>query len=441
MSPSELQRPLSPAEVGAWVMDKSASMNYCLVARVRGGLDPDTLRVALDSVQARHPALRARVDELEAQLQFRSGGIGALPLVQERAPEDGWLPHLEREIHAGFPPDGPLLRVLMLHHGDNACTLLMTSHHVIGDGRSGIVFLRDLLQSASAQLAGLSPVLPELCDVTPMDERLPAHARGLRGVLGNLRFVLRSLLAAKRLGSPISLRVDQPRSAHERRTRICPVVLDAQRTRRLLDRCRAEGTTVQGALAAAMILGILRDHDVSGPVPVSFGNPVDMRSSLEPAVGDVLGFFVSMVPFEGRVAADDDLWALARGVRANIQRALKRREEFGVLAMSPRLVGWCGGGRLSPEAFAEAWESKVHGTAGLTNMGRADLPTQYGPLSLETCHYGLSPSVLGQFTAVVTTLSGQLYWNFCWPDPTLTEEHAESLVQGILAALDAALDA
>ena len=100
MSPSELQRPLSPAEVGAWVMDKSASMNYCLVARVRGGLARDTLRVALDAVQARHPALRARVEEHAGQLQFRSDGVGALPLVVEQV---GDVTDFPVDLHGGCP--------------------------------------------------------------------------------------------------------------------------------------------------------------------------------------------------------------------------------------------------------------------------------------------------------------------------------------------------
>jgi hypothetical protein len=455
----DLDRPLGPAERGLWLMDAGAPLNYCLVARVAGGLHEHLLRAALDAAQARHPPLRARVEESAGLLRFRSDDVGPIPLSVERGPESAWLTRVEDDLTQRHPAAGPLLRVILHQHDDNdAVTLLMSSHHVIGDGRSGVSLLRDVLTAAGRIAAGGPPGLSPLAATSPIEDLLPASARGLRGAFRNALFMARTSVAAARNGAPLPVRQEQETPAHSRRARIHPVVLDPRTTGRLMERCRSERTTVHGALSAAMILGILADHGAgagagygsgagSGAAAghaadtVGFGIPVDMRPLLEPSVDDALGFYVSMISYERRLSADAELWELARDIRDRVVAGRRRRDDVSVVAMSPRLGRWLGAERLPPREFVESWERHVRGTGGLTNMGRLDIPTAYGALSLETCHLAFTPSALGQFSAGVSSLDDQLFWDFTWPDPSMTRAHADALIGGIVETLRRAIGA
>lgn len=462
VSSQDLDRPLSPAERGIWLTDAGAPLNYSLVARISGGIDAETLRAALDAAQARHPMLRARVVESEGVWRFCSKGVGPIPMTVERGPESGWLPRVEDDLTQRHPTDGPLLRVILRQHeDDDAATLLMSSHHVIGDGRSGTCLLRDVLQAAGRIAAGEAPGLDPLPCAQPMDDVMPAARRGLRGLLHNALFMARTMFLATRNGTPVPVRMEQETPAHSRRARIHPVVLEARTLDTLQARCRSEGTTVHGALAAAMILGILKDHDAEASsdegdgapgtsartradadLPsrtVGFGIPVDMRGRLDPPVGDGLGFYVSMISFEKRLRSDSPFWDLARDIRTCIVDGRRRGDDFSASTLSPKLGRWLGAGRLPPREFVEKWEKHIRGTGGLSNLGRLDIPTQYGALRLDSCHFAFTPSALGQFSACVAALDGRLFWDFTWPDPSMTRPHAEALIGGIVRTLKQAI--
>ena len=110
-----------------------------------------------------------------------------------------------------------------------------------------------------------------------------------------------------------------------------------------------------------------------------------------------------------------------------------------MLDLLPRMFGFLGATRLTPRALVERLELAARATGGLTNLGRLDLRTTHGPLEIADCHFGASPSGLGQFLATATSLHGRIFWNFVWPDPVLTEEHATALVDGIVDRLKQAV--
>src|SRR5437588_17193 len=73
-------------------------------------------------------------------------------------------------------------------------TVLLTFHHCIGDGFSGVYLMRDLVKALSG--AALSP----LTDLLAMDELFPPRAHGLRGWWGRVVFILRMLWMLLRYG-------------------------------------------------------------------------------------------------------------------------------------------------------------------------------------------------------------------------------------------------
>ncbi|HEV7518677.1 MAG TPA: amino acid adenylation domain-containing protein, partial [Thermoanaerobaculia bacterium] len=170
-------RPISFAQKRLWFLDRlepgSATYNIPGALRLRGALDVRSLGAALAEIVRRHEVLRAT---------FRDGEVGpeqgiarpaapgelALPVADLRA-----LPAAERarEVarrtaeEAGRPFDlerGPVLRALLLACGEDEHVFLFTLHHIVSDGWSMGVFVRELSALYEAGVEGRPSPLPEL---------------------------------------------------------------------------------------------------------------------------------------------------------------------------------------------------------------------------------------------------------------------------------------
>ncbi len=434
-----MDRLLGPLEKVVYQMDRAAPLNFTTVARVRGPLSLEAVRAGLDAVSERHPYLRARIrEEARGEPTFRSGGL--TPSLRQAGGGD-WIAEAEREVTTHLPAEtGPLVRCVVVEHGAEDHSLLLTFHHSIGDGMSGVYLVRDLLTATAAVSSGSAPSLAPLSDTRAMDDRLPGVAQGLGGWLRRQRFFLRELGYTLRHGKPVKVRRDREAFAYERRARLIHEVLDEAFAGRLAERARAEGTTVHGALSAAMLLGVLHDAGVKGRARVMFGSPVNVRKQLEPEVGEDIGLYAAMLAFNGPVSVGEGLWSVARAIRAATAADLARGEALVALGLMDTIYGLLGGDRLEPRELAERWEKAMPTTTGLTNLGRLDVETRYGELALESLHFLASPSVLGDFISTATSLNGRLFWNFVWTDPVMTPEHARGLVSDMVARLRRGVD-
>lgn len=424
-------RALSPIEAGIWKLDLGAPLNFTTVARISGPLTADAVRAALPALRARHGHLRSRITG-DATPEFTADDVP--PLSLHVVPEGDWVKELDREINAPFDRKGPLARFVLV----GADRLLVTLHHSVGDGMSGVYLVRDLLLAAAQALAGQSPALPEAALAQSVDAGVPPAARGLRALGNHLRFALRELVTFLRAGFPLKVRRDQQRFAHSRRARVIPQQLEPGVAEQLAARARAEQTTVHGALSAALILGILADAQ-RARASISFGTPVNLRAQLVPPVGEQLGFYVSMMLMRDVVRADTPFWELARRVRRRLEQGIAQGQHLSILSLLPWVFGVFTGS-ANPRRMLERFERAAPSTSGLTNLGRLTVQTDYGPLRLEECHFAACPSALGDFLSTATSLHGRICWNFIWPDPVLTEAHAAALVTGIVERLKKAVE-
>ncbi|MBL8950255.1 MAG: hypothetical protein JNK82_05740 [Myxococcaceae bacterium] len=407
----ELKRALSAIEAALWKIDLAAPLNFTTVARVTGPVSDEALRAALPKLQARHPHLRERiedghfVEDLELTLELRES---AQP----------WVHEVERELNAHIT--APLAR--FVRAGDH---LLITLHHSIGDGMSGVYLMRDWLRAATG--AELEP----LRDPGAVDHLLPKKP----GALGVARLLASEGVDLVRSGRLLQIKRDEERKAYDRRMRMTPVEIEPELVEKLTARARDESTTLHGALSAAMALGVLEQagREKGGLV---FGSPANVRGAV--GAGESLGFYVSMLTFRAPVRASTPFWQVARDVRRAIERHLSAKAELSMLKLLPIIWDVIGGYHHEPKAIADGWDSLLPATTGLSNLGRLGIETEYGPLKLESCHFVANVSALGEFASMATSLHGRLFWNFVWPSPVLTDVHAAELIDGIVNRLIAA---
>jgi len=126
---SVTEAPLASSQVGFWLMREPA--NWSATIELRGPLDIDRLRRALDVVVARHPMLRT--------------GFFSTPDGPRQRVVDCKVTLELASSEVRFALDGPpLVRFTLLSRGPDRHELIVTAHHIIGDAWSGRLFAREL---------------------------------------------------------------------------------------------------------------------------------------------------------------------------------------------------------------------------------------------------------------------------------------------------------
>jgi len=166
--------PLSFAQQRLWFLAQLAptSTVYHLpyALRLRGALDRVALARAFAALVARHELLRTTFPLHNGEPTQQIAPPAPRPLVlldlSALAPkQQEWLAAALTDEVARAPFDlarGPLLRVALLHCAPDAHILLLTMHHIIADGWSQSVLVRDLTAFYAAFHEGHAPDLPAL---------------------------------------------------------------------------------------------------------------------------------------------------------------------------------------------------------------------------------------------------------------------------------------
>ena len=432
-------RALSPLEKVFWRLAEAAPLNVTAIARVTGPLDQDVVRSALADLQERHPLLRVRIESALPAPKYRAEGVSQIPLrLVDGSPD--W--HVVAEDEINKPIDwatGPLIRCTCVLHAGPSHDLLLTFHHVIGDGMSGAFLMRDLLQRCALRLGASCQPIDRLHDSLPLDARLPTSANGLWGTWNMVRFLARVAGEDLRFGLPARVRAEQEAALGECTTRIVGKDFDRDFVAALTLRAREQRTTVHGALSAAICLATAHDAGSPRPLSVKHRSPVNVRQQLDPRANQDVGMFASMAFFRGRVLDTDDFWTLARRVRASIQRQVESGTPGTLIRSLPQLYRLLGGDAVSAQELGRRWRHRTPTTTGLTNLGRLDFATHYGPLAMTTLHFVASPGALGDFTCTATSFNGSLRWNFVCAEPVFSQERIQGLAQDAVRRLEQAV--
>ncbi|MFI1993773.1 non-ribosomal peptide synthase/polyketide synthase [Actinoplanes sp. NPDC020271] len=277
--------PLTPLQEGLLARSAYAEGDV-YVMRVHldlaGDVDPAALRRALAAVLARHPVLRSAV---------RHEGLSRPVLAVHTAPEVPW------DDEPGGPIDvtvAPLLRAALEALPDGGRRLTITCHHMVLDGWSVPVLLRELLQAYHGELpaAGPRPYRDYLAWLAGRDRRasLDAWTAALSGA------------------EPTRVAAPHTPERPERLT----ANLDSAQTARLAARARAAGVTVNAFVQAAWAAVVGR---LTGRGDVVFGVTVAGRPAELIGVEEMAGLFINTVPLRATVGPEHTLESLARDIQ------------------------------------------------------------------------------------------------------------------------------
>ncbi|MEQ1514841.1 MAG: condensation domain-containing protein, partial [Lysobacteraceae bacterium] len=300
--------PLSLAQQRLWFIDQldpAASRAYHMPAALRlsGQLNREALKAALDRVLVRQEGLRARiiaVDGVPHQV-FASEDLGFalaehdLSQLPAEAREQAVREQVEAEAVVPFDfEQGPLIRGRLLRTSEEEHVLLITQHHIVSDGWSTGVMVREFAALYTAFCAGHEDPLP------PLAIQYADYAAWQRDWLQGEELVRQTAFWREHLvGAPalLELPMDRPRPAVQSHVGgTLPFGLSAELTAQLKQLGQRQGTTLFMVLLAGWSLLLSR---LSGQDDVVIGTPVANRQRRE--VEGLIGFFVNTLALRMRV--------------------------------------------------------------------------------------------------------------------------------------------
>ncbi|QSQ54056.1 non-ribosomal peptide synthase/polyketide synthase [Xanthomonas translucens pv. undulosa] len=296
--PREGDLPLSFAQQRLWFLaqlDAQADLAYAMPGGVElhGALDLAALRQALDRIVARHEALRttfvASGDSAIQRIAPAEVGfaLDCIDLRHAHDPDADAQRLAEQEANTPFDLEhGPLIRGRLLRLAEHRHRLLVTMHHIVTDGWSIGLLLRELGALYAAFVQGQPDPVPPL-SIQYADYTL-WQRRWLDGPLlqRQLDFWRDHLEGAPTL---LALPTDHPRPAlQDYRGDSVDLTLDADLTEALTALSQRHGTTLFMTVLAAWGALLAR---LSGQDEAVIGTPIANRtcSELEP----LIGFFVN----------------------------------------------------------------------------------------------------------------------------------------------------
>ncbi|MEW2045162.1 amino acid adenylation domain-containing protein [Streptomyces sp. NPDC005476] len=330
--------PLTPLQEGMLfhaLYDDEGSDVYTVQTSLEltGPLDRAVLRTACEAVLTRHPALRAG---------FLQRGTGRAVQIVPRAVDVPWAeddlsPLSEAERSAALDritaedrerrfvlSAPPLVRFRLLRMAAERHVLLLTNHHILLDGWSLPLVLRDLfeLYDRGGSADGMPPAPSfrrHLAWLAAQDRG--AAERTWRAALGDLDEP--TLLAPSGAGGG-------PSAFPRRVVTHVPEPLTAELSRF----ARSRGLTVNTLVQAAWALSLAR---TTGRQDVVFGTTVSGRPAELPGVEETVGLFINTVPVRVRLDPAEPFDALLRRIQEE-QAALLPHHHLG-LADIQRLTG------------------------------------------------------------------------------------------------------
>jgi len=313
------EHPMAFAQERMWFVQQidpdSAAYNIPIALRIRGELNVDALRRSLGEIVRRHESLRAVFPEVDgrpvqesmaaAAPDLHSVDLTKVPPAQaERAALD------ELVVDAARPFDlahGPLWRAQLLRLGTDDHIFGMTIHHIVFDGWSIGVFIREMAQVYEAFATGRPSPLPEpelqYSDFAAW-QRTWLQGDVLQEQINYWKDQLEDLPV-------LQLPTDRMRPAvYRSRGASLTVEFPTSLGRELEDLGRREGATLFMTLLAAFDLLLAR---YSGQDDIVVGSPIANRD--QPEIEGIIGYFVNTLVLRTSLGGDITFRQLLARVR------------------------------------------------------------------------------------------------------------------------------
>ena len=324
-APAADRHPTSHAQQRLYLLDNmdrgSAAYNIAFVFRCRGDLDATAFRRALGNLMERHEPLRTGFDSVGGDIVQRVA-VGLDPLVAEDDLRQAADPISEsialarREIASRFDLERPpLLRARLIRLSGDDVVVLLTLHHIVGDGWSSRILAHELSILYAAARDGRDAALPPL-SITYKDFAVWQRGRDWSAAAGFWRDRLAG--APDHIALPTDRPLSEVQSYRGGTSRLALPDATLRGLHRLASDRRVTMAAVGLGLFAALLYRLTRQNDLV----IGMGVAGRDRGELE----GLIGFFVNVLPLRLRLDEDTEITALIDTAQAAILEAMDHRD-------------------------------------------------------------------------------------------------------------------
>ncbi|KAF9999948.1 hypothetical protein BGZ65_004770, partial [Modicella reniformis] len=322
--------PLSFSQQRMWFLAQlegvSETYHMQMAVRLRGDLNSDAWQGALNTLFARHEALRSVFVTVDGEPRVRLlSAQSGIPICWKdlRGQQDAEA-QLERisaeEASAPFDlSKGPLIRVHMVQLDNNEYFFMLNQHHIISDGWSTSILYDELSTLYCAYCKGESDPLP------PLSIQYPDYAAWQRQMLSGERLETHSSYWRTALtDAPVllDLPTDRPRPTQQSFTgNDIQIRVDPQLTQALKNVSQKHGTTLYMTILAAWSAVLSR---LSGQDDIIIGSPTASRNNHQ--IESLIGFFVNTLALRVDLSGDPTVSQLLERVRSTTLDAQEHQD-------------------------------------------------------------------------------------------------------------------
>ena len=377
---TQTRRPLGGFERFFWLFDQQRPVHFTMVAEITGTLPVTAWENALAAVQQLHPLLSVSINLNENNApEFVTQPGATIPLrIVKATSETAWVADLEHEaINRFHAASAPLIRAVLYEY-QNKSVIALIAHHSIADGRSLSFVIRDLLNATNGKYAEPYVMPPSLDDYTD----LPKNA----------------LSQFPASDADIALLSQQPQAV-KTTPQILLLQLSPELSGQVIKRSKQEGTTVHGALSAALALA----SKAWKPQPIRLFSPSSARETLGAGETVCLSIAGRVVPFDmERMSA---FWDIARYAKESLAGVSSEEEIFG---FARAVFGLITGG-VNAEGTAQFTDTALANEYMITNVGALPFESTFGKLKLDAIWGPITiTGYMGSQTVGVTAINGSI---------------------------------
>ena len=428
-----ISRPLTNIEKGMEILNLyGGASNIVLVSQITGNLSTSVLRQGLDRLQAQTPFLQCRIKKADQNWSFTTEATAKIPLTVLPQTDFEIADIVNKELNEAIASSECLLRVIAICHqgSENISSLITTAHHGITDGISCVALHEKLFKvcqsiqhSDVAREEPHSLFAPE--DLVAVEDFMPAK---LFTVGGEIQKYIRILNEIRKgvFNKHQTLASEQQAQLKDYRCGFLKRKLAPELSVKIINQCRQHQVTVQGAIAAAMLISVT--NQIRTPeqpiIKAVCRNGVDVRRLFDADVKpEKLGVFAAPIATSHQISDRPSFWDLARDVVQQINTGIANQDAFFNLRILDQLLGY----------LANHPDQLDASTADISNIGKLDIEETYGEFELTEISFVTSNRVFANSILVaVSTFRRQVILNFVSSEPSVSQQTREAIASNVV---------
>ena len=427
---ASIDRRLGATENIYYLLDKLYCLNFVVFAEITGKLELEQINQALSVVQREQPLLRTHISLVDGRHWFKAAS--RCPIQAEAGPLKDWRATLGAEYGRPFADKAPLARFLWLGGRGNKSVAAMVFHHSIADGKSGTNILLEVLRRAGGEAL---PLRYQDAHPAAQDLDLIQQKGALEGSLQKLKYWLAQGKSVLKFAQ--QLPGYDAGVTSKQNIKVIPFGLPAAAAKRLLTNCRANGTTVHGAIGAAQVLAINDEFDTAEARTLALNSLADLRSVLQGNLTEHdLGLYIATLTTVHAIEAEPDFWRLAIDIRGQLKAILNSGD--GDLVHSIYRKNTLFPANKTGAKMVQTLVALAPPASMLTNIGRVDQLTLANGATIDSVAFGVSPPAQNPVCVTATSYADRMYLNLLYDQHKVTATQARRVVKSMLGYLAAA---